>query len=347
MRCSRSKRRTSSVEAVNDCFFPDLSKRFRQWFHELRGQSVLVLGHIRPDGDCIGAQVALVRILQSAGIDAVASNAHPVPANLITFVGDTPFLAPGGIPETISSVVAVDCSSAERIGAGYQSLWSSIDCVIDHHISNEAYARVNLIDPRAAATCEMLAGIALDCGLTLDAVTAQALYVGIATDTGQFRYAQTTSRCFRIAAALVDLGANANDAAHQLYENESAARLQLLQRFLQTLTLHHEGQVALATISQSMFKETGTSREMCEGFVDYPRSIASVRIAMLIEEQNDGTIKGSLRSKHEHDRVDLLAARFQGGGHACAAGFSSELTLTEFIPTLLAVVDEHLKSLSF
>jgi bifunctional oligoribonuclease and PAP phosphatase NrnA len=335
------------VEPVSDCFFPELSKHFKKWIEEHRGRSVLVLGHIRPDGDCIGSQVALVRILRGVGIDAVASNAHSVPTNLLSFVGDTPFLAPGCIPEYATTVVAVDCSSPERIGECYQAHWSSIDCVMDHHISNNAYARVNLIDPRAAATCEMLAGIALDCGLSIDPITAQALYVGIATDTGQFRYAQTTSRCFRIAAALVDLGANANDAAHQLYENESAARLRLLQRFLQTLTLHHQDQVALATISQSMFQETGTSREMCEGFVDYPRSIASVRIAILVEEQSDGTIKGSLRSKHEHERVDLLAARFHGGGHACAAGFSSSQSLSEFIPTLLTVVDQHLNSLSF
>ena len=331
---------------MNDLHYAQFANAVARLIPRLQGQTVAVLGHIRPDGDCIGSQVALCRLLRSQGVDAVAVNQHAVPANLQTFVADTPFLGADDTQDLRESFrIAVDCSAHNRIGPAFMDRFPTVDFCVDHHVSNTGFATENCIDPHASATAEILTGIALDLQLPMDAITAQALYVGIATDTGQFRYAGTTERVFRFAAALVKAGANANAAAHELYEREREGRLRLLQHFLQTLQSHEDGRLMFGKISQSMFAQTGTHREDTEGFIDYARNIDSVKIAALLEEQKDGSVKGSLRSKSAAYKVDQLAARLNGGGHACAAGFHMPDAFDTFDNTFVQVVKEHLASL--
>lgn len=331
---------------MNDPFFPEFSDRVARLIPRILGETVAVIGHIRPDGDCIGSQVALCRLLRSLGVNAIALNQHSIPVNLQAFVGDTTFLAGDPAPPIEATFrITVDCSAHNRIGDVFMARFPAIDFGIDHHISNKGFARENCIDPQAAATAELLAGIALDLELPIDPVTAQALYVGIATDTGQFRYAATTERIFRLAASLIEAGADANAAAHELYERESEGRLRLLQHFLATLQTHEDGQLMFGKISQAMFAQTGTHREETEGFIDYARSIDTVKIAALLEEQADGSVKGSLRSKSPHYQVDQLAARFNGGGHACAAGFHAPQAFDTFDASFVEAVKDHLASL--
>jgi len=214
--------------------------------------------------------------------------------------------------------------------------------VFDHHVSNTGYAQHNFVDPASAATCEILAGLFLDADLPVDATAAQALYTGIVTDTGQFRFNSTTRRTFLLAAELMARGARPVEAGYELYERETAGKLQLLQRFLASLQLECAGRLCIGTLPDGIFAETGTNQEDTEGLVDYARSIDGVDVGVLIEER-PGAIKASLRAKDPAYRMDRIAAQFNGGGHACAAGLNlKNAALAEFRPRLVAAVAAQL-----
>lgn len=321
-------------------FYPDLSPSIRRIADDLRGQKVAVLGHFRPDGDCIGSQVGFCRVLRALDIDAVCVNSDPVPRRLRFLLGDTPFFEAKDFQIDGHLAISVDCADPERTGV-LQEIFPEISANIDHHISNTRYAKQNFIDSNSAATAEILGGVALDNRWPIDRETAQAFYVGIATDTGQFRFPSTTRRVFTISGLLIDRGANPALASHQLYEQESLGKMRLLQKFLASLQLEFNGRVCIGSLDENSFAETGATSEDSEGLVDYARSIAGVDIAGIIEQRaND--IKGSLRCKETRFRVDQIAALFNGGGHACAAGFNTDLPLKEFYPALLKAIGEQL-----
>lgn len=325
--------------------YQDQVDKFLSVIGELKSKKVAVIGHMRPDGDCIGSQVALVRGLKALGVEAVGLNKSIVPKFLESFIGDTPF-ASGNFSDYRNYIaITVDCSDMSRIGDELRSIFPNIKLSIDHHISNENYAENNIVEGAAAATCEILARIFINSKTPIDRVTAEALYLGIATDTGQFRYSATNAEVFSLCAKLVELGARPSETANRLYEQESLERILLLEKFLGTLKLELNGKLCTSGITQEMFQSTGTNKEHTEGFVDYPRSIQGVEIATLIEELADGNIKASLRAKEEKMRVDLLAKQFGGGGHACAAGFSVEETLDRFYPKFIEATKKHLEGL--
>lgn len=312
--------------------YESLRRPFAELLQRLRGQKVVVLGHVRPDGDCIGSQVALCRILVQQGVDAVCLNGDPVPRVLREIVNDTPFLGRGDIGSCRGRVaIHVDCSGLDRCGKPVQEAFPESAANFDHHLSNAGYAAANFISTTSPATAELLAGLFDDAGLHVDPVTAHALYVGIATDTGQFRYPSTTAATFRTAARLVGMGADPARAGLELYERESAGKIALLQRFLASLQFSSGGRVCIGRIGLRDYAETGTDREDAEGLVDYARSIEGVEIGAILEDR-DGVVKGSLRAKDPNLRMDLLAARFNGGGHAAAAGFNCQATMDEFLP---------------
>ncbi len=308
--------------------------------HGLKGKKVAVMGHLRPDGDCIGSQVAFCRCLIGLGVEAVCVNPHAIPRVLQSFVGDTPFVPLDEFDARGYIGANVDCADEVRIGKDLREFFPEIEVNIDHHISNEGYARNNFIDAGSSATAEILAGLFIDCGLPIEATMAQALYVGIVTDTGQFRFPSTTRQVFEICRLLTEMGADPAAAAMELYEKESLSKLQLLERFLASLRLECDGRACIGVIKNGVYNETGADREDSEGLVDYARSIDGVEVAVLLEER-DGAIKGSFRSKDPVHRVDVLAKNFNGGGHACAAGFNCSGNLEEFYSNLVEVLREH------
>ncbi|KAF0095736.1 MAG: phosphoesterase RecJ domain-containing protein [Puniceicoccaceae bacterium 5H] len=326
-------------------YYPQLAPQLAEGLAELEGRKIAVLGHVRPDGDCIGSTVALVRALRAKGFDAVGVNHHAVPANLRAFVGDTPMFLDSEVADLKERVaVAVDCAGRKRLGQPVMDVFADVAINIDHHISNEQYAQHNLIDGEASATAEMLAALFIDLGFEIDAVTAQALYLGIATDTGQFRFSSTTKRTFDLACHLLEQGANPAVAAHELYANESKAKLALLQRFLATFRYMCGGRVCLGVIRNDDWAATGAVKDDTEGLVDYARDIEGVDIGVLLEER-DGQLKGSFRAKNGRQRVDLLAKQFNGGGHAAAAGFNPSGTIDEVQQQLEAALEKHFASL--
>lgn len=321
-------------------YFPGRSAEFAGLLHSIKARPVAVLGHVRPDGDCVGSQVAIVRCLRALGCDAVAVNAFPVPRNLTAFVGDTPFHLPSADLLAGRTLVSADCAAHARLGKAVIAHIGPVFLNVDHHISNERFAEHNLVEEDASATAEVLAGFYLDMDLPLDAVTAQALYVGIATDTGQFRFPSTTGRVFELCCRLIGLGAQPGKAAAALYENEPFVRIELLQRFLASLRFECGGRVCIGMLGQEAWDRTGAEHEDADGLVDYARAIEGVDIGVLIEER-DGHVKGSLRCKDPVHRVDRIAARFNGGGHACAAGFNPGTSAKEVYPQIVAALEEH------
>tara|TARA_B100001248_G_scaffold262737_1_gene262026 strand:+ start:28434 stop:29438 length:1005 start_codon:yes stop_codon:yes gene_type:complete len=326
-------------------YYPEHSSKFLELLKSLKGKKVAVLGHIRPDGDCIGSQVALCRVLRSLGADATAFNADAVPRVLKSFVGDTPLRQPEDDFDPAGWVaVSVDCADAKRVGDKVHKLFPKPFLNVDHHISNQGYAEHDFVVDSSAATAEILAGFFLDTGCELDATTAQALYLGIVTDTGQFMFPSTTAQTFAIASALVNKGAQPGKAGEELYQRENFPRLHLLKYFLESLKLELKGKVCIGCLALKDYRETGASREESEGFVDFTRSIEGVQIGIFLEER-EGAIKASLRAKDPLMRVDQFAQTFGGGGHACAAGFNVESTLESFYPQLLKTLENHLDSI--
>lgn len=330
---------------TNPNFFPDESPRFAAAIEKLKGRKVAVLGHQRPDGDCIGSTVALVRILRTLGIEAVGLNRDATPATLEAFVGDTPMARAGDFTAEGHIAVSVDCADFKRVGDRLNELFPEVALNVDHHISNKLYAEENIVIATSSATAEMLAGFFLDNDYVIDAITAQALYVGIATDTGQFRFPSTTPATFELARRLCECGANPSAAAHELYERESFAKIKLLQRFLDSLSMELGGRVCVGLIENGIYESTGATIDDSEGLVDYARSIEGVAVGVMIEER-DGALKCSLRAKNPEYRVDQIAKLFNGGGHACAAGLNVDnSSIKEFYPQLLQAISQHLKNL--
>ena len=318
------------------------SESFSKVLQTLKNKSVLVLGHRRPDGDCIGSQVALTRVLCQRGVLAQAVNADPVPRTLQKFLGDTPLLKPDEVAGDDYLIITVDCADHKRVGMDLIDRFPEVFLNVDHHVSNTGFAENNFVLSEASATGEILAKFFFDSGYTIDKTTADALYLGICTDTGQFCYSGTNASVFEVCRRLCEAGSSPSEVAHELYEREKPGRIQLLQKFLASFRMEFDQRVCIGIIHDEFYQETGTKSEDAENFVDYARSLEGVQIGVLIEDRN-GMLKGSFRAKEKTYRVDLLAKEFSGGGHACAAGFNVEIPFEEFYPTLVQVIGNHLK----
>jgi len=329
-----------------DGYFPELAAAFDRLLADLKGRRIAVVGHARPDGDCIGSQTALARVLRAAGYETVCVNGDPVPRRLKFLVPDEKFLRSDDVVNDGRDYAAVfvDCADHARAGDRLKARFPAPVGNIDHHLSNVGFANHNLVESRAAATCEILAGLFLDRGLSIDPLTAQALYTGILTDTGQFRFNSTSRRCFTLAGELVARGAAPAEAGFELYERESPGKLRLLERFLASLVWECGGRACIGTLTEGIFEATGTGPEDTEGLVDYARSVDGVEIGVLIEERPNGGAKASLRAKDPKYRVDLIAAQFGGGGHACAAGLNVAAGAVPFRTALLAALADRLKA---
>lgn len=239
--------------------------------------------------------------------------------------------------------MTVDCADYARTNLRLCERFPSPLGCIDHHFSNHSSARINAIDPSASATAELIAGMAFDAGLEISPENACRLYMGIATDTRQFTTPSTRPKTFEIAARLLECGADAAGVAVELYQRETMGKLKLLGRFLETLELFENSRACIGVLKAGIFAETGSEKADSDGLVDYARSIDGVEIALLLEQMPNG-VKGSLRAKTPDMRVNEIAARFGGGGHLAAAGFTAEgERLETFRDKIVAIVGEHLR----
>jgi phosphoesterase RecJ-like protein len=325
-------------------YYPEFAEAFSRLLASLEGRPVAVIGHARPDGDCIGSQVGLARALAARGLAVTCVNSDPVPRRLEYLVRGVRFVRTDEAVLLPADTVAVfvDCADHARAGERLKARFPHPAGAVDHHLSNGGFAAINIVDSASAASCEMLAGMFFDAGIGIDADTAAALFAGILTDTGQFRYGSTSRRCFILAGELVARGASPSEAGYELYERESPGKLRLLQRFLASLRMELGGRVCIGVLPPGIFEETGTTAEDTEGLVDFARCVDGVDVGVLIEERSDAGIKASLRAKDPLCRLDLVASHFGGGGHACAAGLNVKKPSGDFRSQLLAVIGERL-----
>ena len=300
-------------------------------------QHIVVACHESPDGDALGSLVGCGRALRDAGWDVVlwAPGEAPLPADY-AWLGYDDFVreAPADLSERL--LLTLDCGSALRLGRDGETVVarakSSVN--IDHHADNTHFAAVNVVDPVAACATVLCLRLLRLLELPVVGATAEALYVGIVTDTGRFMFSNTNAEAHAAAADLIAEGVEPDAVFRHLYEGKPAARVRLLARALATLDLRADGRLAVACISLDDLERSGADEADSDGVIDHLRAIDGVEVAAVIREPRAGggfLKKVSLRSAQPHVDVARIAHVGGGGGHAMAAGFAMEADFAHVI----------------
>jgi phosphoesterase RecJ-like protein len=299
----------------------------------------LVTTHENPDGDALGSLLAMTLALRKLDKDAVMYLFGEVPIpneyEFMQFAG----LVRGSNPDTSDRVViAVDCANERRLGPESGLLENAALVIdIDHHHDNSRFGKPNLIVGDASSTGEILRDVFRELGVELTPDIAEALYIAVVTDTGRFQYANTSAKALRLAAELVEAGADVHRVFQGVYENVAFAKLKLVARALENAQVFEGGRVIVSHLEREDFFAAGAEEPYSEGIIDYLRAVEGAEIAALIREpptQNGPTRRVSLRTTAEDLDVSAIARKSGGGGHRQAAGFSSESSveeITEFI----------------
>jgi phosphoesterase RecJ-like protein len=283
---------------------------------------VLVAAHIYPDGDALGSQLALGECLESLGKEVFFYSEEKV-GHLYDFLPGCEKLRHAVADISgFDCVVTVDCADAQRLGKLADRLLSAKRLImIDHHAGHNLFGDLHWVDPGRASTGEMVYDLMVALGAEISCDAAYCLYTAVVSDTGSFRYSSTTADTFRVAAELVNRGVKPSEVAGKLFDNFTINRLRLLKLVLDSLEVHADDRIAFITATREMFDETGTTPADTENFINYPRSLLSVRVAAFIKETRNGVVSVSLRSKGDDCDVAAVAIEFGGGGHRNAAGF--------------------------
>lgn len=302
-----------------------------------RADRIVIASHVDPDGDTLGSALALALLLQKMGTEVIVYNQGSLPYSY-TFLPGSELLC-NVLPETCDLLCTLDFSEFERAGEALPA-WQGFreSLCIDHHLTADLVADINLIYPQACATGELIYELALllEPGFGLD--VAVNLYTAILTDTGSFRYSNATPSSFRIAGDLVARGVEPWGVTQHVYESQPVERIKLIGRVLETLKISSSGKGAAVWVTQAMFDETGTNSDFSDGLVNYPRSIAGVEVAFTAREIGYDEYKLSFRSRGTVN-VAALAAKFGGGGHHNAAGCRLQGALPELIERVFAIID--------
>lgn len=319
------------------------SETLRLILREIRaGRSFLVATHVNPDGDALGSALALGLGLKRLGKRVKIYSADPVPGNLRFLPGAERVTALLTVQERFDAAFLVDCAEPERAGETFfQHPRRGRLIVIDHHRRGGRGGEINLIEPAAASTGTIVLKLVKKLRVPVGREIAVNVYTTLVTDTGNFRYSNTSPSVLRLAADLMEKGVSPWQVSRHLYDSYPPARLQLLAKVLPTLVVSRDGRSASIVLTEEMFRETGASVDLADEFINYPRSIDTVEVAIQFREA-DGKWKVSLRSKERVD-VAMLAARFGGGGHARAAGCTLEETLEAAREKIFRAVEEALQ----
>jgi bifunctional oligoribonuclease and PAP phosphatase NrnA len=299
-----------------------------------RHDRFLVVTHENPDGDALGSLLAAAIALRQLGKDAVMylPGRTPLPSEYgFMPLDDLVREAPDDASERV--LFAVDCAKEERIGDEAAVSRAPLVLNVDHHHDNTRFGDLNLIVADASSTSEVLRDVFAEIDVKLTPELAEPLYIALVTDTGRFQYANTTPKALRLAAELVEAGADIHEVFQQVYESVEFAKLKLLARALGRAEVLEGGRIVVSHLVRTDFGEVGASEPYSEGIIDYLRAVEGAELAVLIREQLHGphAYKGSLRSSIDELDVSAIAHGFGGGGHRQAAGFSSDATLEEII----------------
>lgn len=300
---------------------------------------IVVLSHVRPDGDALGSQLALTLSLQQLGKDVKAWNEDGM-LEKYSFIPSAKILTkPPAAPEDFDVAVALDTAIQNRLGTTVAAIRSAKVWInIDHHHSNPGYGDLVLIEPAAPATGQIVFHLLKSQGLPLNREIAENLFVAISTDTGSFQYPNTAAATFETAAELVRTGIDVGRVSQLLYENYPRRRIELLRELLATMHFDAGGKVARFSLSLNLARQLGVLPEDNEGLIDHLRAIHGVLVAIFFEELPDGKVRVSMRSKTPAIDVSAICQKFGGGGHPLAAGARVRGTLPEIEQQVMEVV---------
>jgi phosphoesterase RecJ-like protein len=304
----------------------------------------LVVSHIQPDGDAISSTCAVAWILEQCGKSYVMVNESQTPHKFHYLRGAKAIIQHSKEPinQLFDAVIAVDCADFLRIGSVSQAFSETAQILnIDHHPTSDLFGQVHVIKDDAAATAEILYDLMLTMQLKLDKDVSECIYTGLLTDTGGFRYSNTSPKVMKIASELLTYGINGNTLAEHLLETLSFSHIQLLKKSLSTLSFSDDYQISWMSITQEVVNNTGASNEDFEGLVNYPRNIEGVEVGMLFKQTAPELVKVSFRSAGKVD-VAQIAKSFGGGGHIRAAGCSIEGELSFAIEEVVSKVKKAL-----
>ncbi len=294
----------------------------------------LVTTHENPDGDALGSLLATTLLLEELGKDAVMYlyGDGPIPTEYQFMELERLTRAlPKNATERV--LVAVDCANEDRIGHDLDLVRGApLTINIDHHHDNTRFGDLNLIVSGASSTGEVLRDVLQELGLELTPEIAEALYIALVTDTGRFQYANTTPKALRLAAELVDAGADVHSIFQQVYESVQFQKLKLLARALERAQVYEGGRIVVSYLLRADFSELSAPDPYSEGIIDYLRAVEGADMAVLIREPprlSGPERRISLRASTDELDVSAIARKSGGGGHRQAAGFSSEASVEE------------------
>ncbi|MDP2853093.1 MAG: bifunctional oligoribonuclease/PAP phosphatase NrnA [Smithellaceae bacterium] len=305
-----------------------------------QGEKFLITAHVRLDGDALGSELALYLMLKDLGKEAVICNQDATPSHYR-------FLpAAGRIVHELENVekydvaFILDCAELDRVGKISGDIVRVKTLInIDHHVSNGGFCQLRLLDPKASSTGELLYRLMRKMHVKMTKDICTNLYAAILTDTGGFRYSSTHQETLRAAGDLVEGGASPQWISENIYESDPPVKLQLLSRVLETLTLDMKTKTASLVVTQQHLQDTGAMMEHTDGFIDIPRTVKGIDIAMLYTQTEGNHFKLSLRSKGKVN-VEKIARKFGGGGHINAAACRVEGNIDEIKRRVLEAVRE-------
>ncbi len=303
----------------------------------LSKDKILILTHRSPDGDTIGSGYALAMALRKLGKNVKVDCTDPFPEKYSYFTDKLEKLE---FDEEF--VVSVDVADTKLLGEKLSDYADKIDLCIDHHGSNTKYAKEYYVEASAAAAAQVIAKLIRLMNVEFDKDIANAIYTGITTDTGCFRYTNVTAETHRIAADMIDCGAESGMINRLMFETKSRSRLEIERRVMDSIQFYLDGRCAIAYATIDMMKESGAVDSDMEGVSSLPRQIEGVMAGITLREKNNGKFKVSVRTTDELD-ASAICANFGGGGHKAAAGCMITGTLNEAIEQIIEVVRQALE----
>jgi phosphoesterase RecJ-like protein len=307
----------------------------------------LLTTHENPDGDALGSLLGMHRILEALGKDTLmflAAKEFPLPVEYRFLPLEEIFHEP---PADIADrmVIFLDCGNIDRMPLDFLEEGDNKVINIDHHHDNTRFGTINLVDVEASCTAEIIYDLSGSLDVQLTPEIANALYVGLVTDTGKFMYENTDARSHRMAAGLIEAGVGVNEIYRRLYEHAPMEKLKLLARALEGVTLRDGGRLAVTYISTEDYAVSGASEALTEGIIDHLRTIDGAVVAAVVRDQPEtgrAARKVSMRSTDGKVDVSAIARQHGGGGHRRAAGFGTDLEFDQVVEFLIGEIESQL-----
>ncbi len=292
--------------------------------------SFAICGHVNPDGDCLGSELALAHALKAKGKSVVCllAKSEPIPHNLQFLPGSDSLIYAADYTETPDCFIGVDVPTAERLGDAQDVLKrTSHSITLDHHANKTTYAKQVYVDPDSPSAAMIIWDLAGIMNAQSKEVASCTL-TGTITDTGRYAHQNTTPAAFRASAEMMEMGADPSFITREFFQNRRLQSIRLEQIMYSHMKLSDNGQFAYSWLSNADFDECQAVKADAEPFIDSLRDIEGVRVALILKENSDGSVRGSFRAKDDTD-VAVLAQHYDGGGHVAAAGFTFKGSLSE------------------